>query len=64
MKRYNSRPCACGCGETTQRDFAPGHDRKLQAALERACGGILELRKVVEDKYGSDAIERELQKGR
>jgi hypothetical protein len=23
---YLQRPCACGCGETSDRDFLPGHD--------------------------------------
>lgn len=28
------RPCACGCGETTDRDFRPGHDvRAIQARV-------------------------------
>ena len=59
-----TRSCTCGCGETTQRDFAPGHDQRLRTALERVCGGVLELRKLVEDKYGVEAVERELDKNR
>jgi hypothetical protein len=48
--------CQCGaedCTETTYRQFAPGHDRKLEAAIIEACGGsILEVKAVVEAALG------------
>ena len=31
---FRSRPCACGCDETSDRDFAPGHEfRAIQARI-------------------------------
>ena len=37
---YRIRPCACDCGETTSRDFAPGHEIKaIQARIRRYFGG-------------------------
>ena len=27
--------CACGCGETTQRTYRPGHDARHHAAIKR-----------------------------
>lgn len=37
---YRIRPCACGCGETTGRDFAPGHEMKaIQARVRQHFGG-------------------------
>jgi hypothetical protein len=44
--------------------FAPGHDQKLRAALEKACRGLLQLRALVERAHGVDAVQRELTKAR
>lgn len=34
------RPCACGCGQSTDRDFLPGHDvRAIQARVREHFGG-------------------------
>ena len=45
--------CICGCGGRTKGGkFLPGHDRKLQAALEEAVGGIESLRAIVEKHLG------------
>ena len=34
------RPCACGCGQETDRDFAPGHELKaIQARVREHFGG-------------------------
>ena len=42
--------CDCGCGEMTKGgDYRTGHDRKLGAAIERAAGGLLELKALVEE---------------
>lgn len=30
------KPCACGCGGTTNRKYVPGHDARHHAALKRA----------------------------
>jgi hypothetical protein len=33
-------PCACGCGDTTDRDFLPGHEvRAIQARVRAHFGG-------------------------
>ncbi|MEV7630560.1 hypothetical protein [Actinoplanes sp. NPDC089786] len=37
---YLERPCACGCGELTDRDFLPGHDvRAIQRRVRDYFGG-------------------------
>ena len=37
---YLIRPCACGCGEDTDRDFLPGHDvRAIQQRVRDHFGG-------------------------
>lgn len=39
-QQFLHRPCACGCGETTDRDFKPGHDvRAIQARVREHFGG-------------------------
>lgn len=36
---FRFRPCACGCAETTSRDFAPGHELKaIQARIRQHFG--------------------------
>jgi hypothetical protein len=39
--------CECGCGEASNREFLPGHDQKLRAALEAQVCGLLALRSLV-----------------
>lgn len=37
---FLTRRCACGCGEETTRDFAPGHDqRAIHERIRRHFGG-------------------------
>lgn len=36
-------PCECGCGATTGRRFAPGHDAKVLAWTLRVERGLVEL---------------------
>ena len=50
-RKLTPRPCACGCGDTTRGSgaFLPGHDQKLRTAIERHVGGVLALRRLVED---------------
>ncbi|MFF3062642.1 hypothetical protein [Streptomyces sp. NPDC057909] len=37
---YRIRDCACGCGETTTHNFAPGHElRAIQARVREHFGG-------------------------
>jgi hypothetical protein len=38
--QYRLRQCACGCGETGERDFLPGHEiRAIQARIRARFGG-------------------------
>lgn len=47
--------CECGCGDDTAGGhFLPGHDQKLRAAIEKAAGGLLKLRDVVERQIGRE----------
>ncbi|MGB5520238.1 MAG: hypothetical protein WBO73_17515 [Gammaproteobacteria bacterium] len=41
--------CACGCGGTGRTKWLPGHDQRLRAAIEREVGGLVELRRIVEE---------------
>ncbi len=37
---FRTRSCACGCGQETDRDFAPGHELKaIQARIREHFGG-------------------------
>lgn len=36
-------PCACGCGSTTTRTFAPGHDSRLKGWVLRVERNIVKL---------------------
>jgi hypothetical protein len=39
-QQFLQRPCACGCAETSDRDFLPGHDvRAIQARVRDHFGG-------------------------
>jgi hypothetical protein len=39
-QQFVQRPCACGCGETGDRDFLPGHDvRAIQQRVREHFGG-------------------------
>ena len=41
--------CACGCGGTGKAKWLPGHDQRLRAAIEREVGGLVELRRIIEE---------------
>jgi hypothetical protein len=45
------RRCVCkhDCEALTKALFAPGHDSKLRAELERRVGGLLSLRRLLEN---------------
>ena len=48
-RKMTPKLCDCGCGEMTKGgDYKTGHDRILGAAIERAAGGLLELKNLVE----------------
>ena len=55
------KECLCGCGEQPKpgRKFLPGHDWKLGAALERAVGGIENLKALVERETGRPVSSRD-----
>lgn len=45
-KKDRSRPCACGCGQTTRGGvWIPGHDARLPGLVLRAVKGEIELTK-------------------
>lgn len=49
MNQSERLTCECGCGETRSTgQFLPGHDQRLRTALEKAVGGLLPLRALVE----------------
>lgn len=39
-KMKATRPCACGCGFTTTRRFAPGHDARAKGWIIRIVRGV------------------------
>ena len=41
--------CACGCGGACRDKWLPGHDQRLRAAIENEVGGLVELRRIVEE---------------
>jgi hypothetical protein len=57
-KPFLERPCACGCGAVTERDFLPGHDvRAMQARVREHFGGSpLRFIRWVDDLLASSAI--------
>ena len=42
--------CACGCGGSGNTTWLPGHDQMLRAAIEREVGGLVELRRIIEER--------------
>ena len=42
--------CACGCGGISRNKWLPGHDQKLRAAIEHEVGGLIELRRIIEER--------------
>ena len=44
--------CECGCGQESAREFLPGHDQKLRVAIEAKVGGLLALRRLVDEAVG------------
>ena len=64
-RKIEPKFCNCGCGEMTRGgNFIAGHDRKLGAAIERAAGGLLELKALVEDALGRPIDSEADPKGR
>ena len=41
--------CSCGCGGISRSQWLPGHDQKLRAAIENEVGGLVELRRIIEE---------------
>jgi len=41
--------CACGCGSICTDNWLPGHDQQLRAAIEHEVGGLVELRRIIEE---------------
>lgn len=59
-------PCHCGCGESTDRDFLPGHDvRAMQARVREHFGGSpLEFLQWVDAHLAGQAPASALRTGR
>jgi len=49
-RKKKPKECACGCGEMTAGgDFRPGHDSKTLSAIIERVGGVIELKKKIEE---------------
>ncbi len=48
-RKSHTGPCACGCGKPSKEKWLPGHDQKLRAAIENEVGGLVELRRIIEE---------------
>ena len=51
-RKIELQPCLCGCGELTNGQWAPGHDRKMEAAIVNEFGGVAGLLAFVEAHLG------------
>jgi len=49
-QKLQPRYCACGCGAICRGKWLPGHDQKLRAAIENEVGGLIELRRIIEER--------------
>ena len=49
QRKSHTGLCACGCGKPSKGKWLPGHDQKLRAAIEQEVGGLVELRRIVEE---------------
>ena len=49
QQQSHTNRCACGCGTACTEQWVPGHDQKLRAAIEREVGGLVELRRIIEE---------------
>ena len=48
-RKSHTNYCACGCGGISEGKWLPGHDQKLRAAIENEVGGLVELRRIIEE---------------
>ena len=48
-RKSHTRLCACGCGNRCKGTWLPGHDQRLRAAIENEVGGLVELRRIIEE---------------
>jgi len=59
-RKLQPKYCACGCGGISKAKWLPGHDQKLRAAIETEVGGLIELRRIIEELlHRSIDLERE-----
>jgi hypothetical protein len=49
-RKLQPKYCACGCGGISKDKWLPGHDRALRAAIENEVGGLVELRRIIEER--------------
>ena len=47
--KLQPKHCQCGCGGTCKGNWIPGHDQQLRKAIEHEVGGLVELRRIVEE---------------
>jgi hypothetical protein len=65
-KAPKTQPCECGCGTTTKRRFAPGHDMRVgpradgKVAGEKAARTAMQTGKLAAPKLPTDSNERAL----
>ena len=50
VQKLQPRYCACGCGGLCKGQWLPGHDQRLRAAIEHEVGGLVELRRIIEER--------------
>ena len=50
VQKLQARCCACGCGGLCKGQWLPGHDQRLRAAIEHEVGGLVELRRIIEER--------------
>jgi len=50
VQKLQPKYCACGCGGISRNKWLPGHDQKLRAAIENEVGGLIELRRIIEER--------------
>ena len=53
--------CRCGCGQQTQRTFAPGHDARLKGLIVRVVRGVMTLQEI--EEWGGERTRKAVEEG-
>ena len=64
MTGTHPKYCACGCGGACADKWLPGHDQKLRAAIEHEVGGLVELRRIIEERLHRSIDLQQVQNNR